>query len=412
MSTELLEQAKAAFVEGANHFEQGRLSDAEHAFARALSLAPGRPSIQLNLGVTRLRLGRSAEAVPLLEAAVGALPDATDGWTALAQAHYATGQWAAAVKSHARALQLHGNPAAAALSRMYQHYAECLARTGDSQGAVAAYRHALDLDDTLADAWSQLGDVLRETGQLDQAANCYRHALAQGADPALHHYYLAALEPDAVAPGQLPPTPPGHYVQALFDDYAQDFDTHLLQDLGYQGHRLLVEQLPTKTSAPFHNALDLGCGTGLCAPLLRPRAQYLEGVDLSPAMVAKAHERGLYDALEVADIHDHLETRVKAYDLVVAADVFIYVGPLERVMALLAQRMRPGGWLAFTVEDAPDDGADVQLLPSLRYAHSQSYIQRMAQAYGFSVQHMVVAPIRQDQQHTITGRYWYLQRSL
>ena len=36
------------------------------------------------------------------------------------------------------------------------------------------------------------------------------------------------------------------------------------------------------------DVLDIGCGTGLCGPLLRPIAVSLCGVDLSAGMIEKA----------------------------------------------------------------------------------------------------------------------------
>jgi predicted TPR repeat methyltransferase len=38
--------------------------------------------------------------------------------------------------------------------------------------------------------------------------------------------------------------------------------------------------------------VDLGCGTGLLGPLLRPQVHSLDGVDLSGKMVEKLAERG------------------------------------------------------------------------------------------------------------------------
>ena len=114
--------------------------------------------------------------------------------------------------------------------------------------------------------------------------------------------------------------------------------------------------------------VDLGCGTGLCAPLFRPLARYMVGIDLSPGMLAIARQqRGhLYDALLQGDGAETLlslsasELRRRSrgspstggsVDLVLAADVFVYVGELERTMRACAHVLRVGGLLAFTVEE-------------------------------------------------------------
>src|SRR6185312_3401290 len=58
-----------------------------------------------------------------------------------------------------------------------------------------------------------------------------------------------------------------------------------------------VEVAPTFATAWFALGamLDLGCGTGLAGTAFAPLADRLVGVDLSPAMVAQAENKQLYD---------------------------------------------------------------------------------------------------------------------
>jgi predicted TPR repeat methyltransferase len=61
-----------------------------------------------------------------------------------------------------------------------------------------------------------------------------------------------------------------------------------------------------------------------------------------------------------------------------------------------------------TVE-LPTDGSDLQLIPSLRYAHSVQYVQALAQRHGFQVASEKNAPIRVHNGLPMLGQYWYLQ---
>ena len=104
--------------------------------------------------------------------------------------------------------------------------------------------------------------------------------------------------------------------------------------------------------------LDLGCGTGLCGGWLQTLPGRLVGVDLSPAMVKQAETKGAYDALVVGDILDYLRAMADEGDardfawLIVAADVFVYLGDLLPVLTAAAAVLQHGcGLLAFTVED-------------------------------------------------------------
>lgn len=368
--SDALERARAHFHDGLTHYQAGRLQEAEQAFAAAHALAPDRPSVLTNLGAVRVRLGRFADAVPLLRAATAAEPGNADAWG---------------------------------------HLGTALAELGDLPGALEALDRAIALNADVAECWSRRGSVLRELGRLAEAAAAFERAIALGADDDLHRYYLAACR------GQTVPAPPRDYVQGLFDLYAHDFSGHLVQALRYQAHERLVAQV--RALAPgrrWGRVLDLGCGTGLVGALIRPHAGHVTGIDLSPAMVAQAQASGHYDAVVQGDIVEALAGDGAPPDLVLAADVFIYVGALEATFAAVARRLAPGGLFAFSVEaltpgEAGHDAAFV-LRPSLRYAHGAAYVRALAQAHGLGVRACDAAPIREDQRRPVAGLYWVLAR--
>jgi predicted TPR repeat methyltransferase len=250
-----------------------------------------------------------------------------------------------------------------------------------------------------------MAHVQRDMGQTAQAIAGYQRALDLGADPELHRYYLAALSPQ-----QPMVNAPAAYVEKLFDQYADDFEAHLVGQLGYQGHRVLLEHLPVAAGTRFERVWDLGCGTGLCGSLIRSRADDLTGVDLSSAMVAKARVLGVYDRLHAQDLLDFLGQAQAPADLVLAADVFIYVGHLEAVFEALSPRIAPGGCLAFTIEEA-DPGFQVQLHSTLRYAHALDYLQTLAAQHGWRWARLHRAPLRLDQAQPLMGAYVYLQKT-
>lgn len=393
------ESGRRAFLQGVSCFERGELAEAEAAFVQALQLVPGRPSVLLNLGLTRVRLQRHADAVPVLRQALAVEVDAADGWAALGCSLSALGQWTEALSALERAQAMGWRDVQVALRR-----AEALARLERWEDAEAAYTQLLVGHPDLPDAWVALGELHRQAGRLAEAAAAYRTGQAHGADAAWVNYLLAAVTHS----GDVARAPLG-YVRNLFDGYAADFDRHLVDQLGYQGHRTLVESLPLPAGAPLGRVLDLGCGTGLCGTLVRSRTSHLTGVDLSPDMVAKARERGLYDSLHEADLHRFLSDTDQTWDVVLAADVFIYVGALDQAFALLQTRVSTGGWLAFTVEaGAPGTGAS--LMPSLRYSHAPDYLRDLADRNGFDWHSTCSAPIRYDQRQPVPGDYVVLRK--
>jgi len=362
MST--FERAREFFLAGVRHYEAGRYVEAERDFAAALSLVPGRPSTLTNLGAVRLKLGRVEEALALLDESLAAEP---------------------------------GN------LESLGHRATALAELGRLREALDAFDRVLEVKPDAAGAWTLRGSVLSDLGRFDEAAQSFRNALRHGGDADLNTYYLAAATSD-----QPPRAAPRHYVESLFDNYAAGFDTQVVEHLHYRAPEILVAGLQ-RSKRLFASAIDLGCGTGLCGPLLKPLCGRLEGVDLSSGMLEKARALQVYDRLTHADLLAYLDAATSRFDLVVAADVFIYVGALDAVFASVAKTMSTGGIFCFSVEEA--EGAQpLELRASRRYAHSEASVRDLAQRTGFEVQGFERAPVREDQRVPVPGLYFWLAR--
>ena len=395
-------QSRDIFFEGVRHFEAGRLDDARACFERCLALTPDRPSVLGNLGITLQRLGRTREALPLLQQATAADPAFADAWAALGLAHEALGEWAPAAQALQRALALSdASPA------LWFALGQCAMRLGHAADALHAFDRAVALDPAFADAWSQRGGLLRELGRLGDAAHSFERALAHGADAELHRYYLAAVRSGSDVP---PAHAPRQYVQGLFDDYAAEFAQHLVDRLDYRAPQVLLQPL-IASGRRWRRVIDLGCGTGLCGQLLAPVAESIDGVDLSAAMLDQARPLGVYRALVQADIGEYLAGEPSgSADLIVAADVLIYVGEPSALFVAAARVLAPDGVFALTVE-APTNGQALQLLPSLRYAHSSEGVRDAAARAGLAVDSRRDAPIRHEQGRPVAGQYITLRRA-
>ena len=142
--------------------------------------------------------------------------------------------------------------------------------------------------------------------------------------------------------------------------------------------------------------------------MLKPIAKSLTGVDLSPKMLEKAHALGLYDALFNANVDTFLAQRAAEFDLVVATDLFIYIGDMREIFAGSSRALRPRGLFAFSVEQF--DGGDFILQATKRYAQSEPYLRRLAADHGFNVQCIDPCFIRKDQNIDIHGLIAVLQR--
>ena len=297
-------------------------------------------------------------------------------------------------------------------------YAEACLAEGDCVGAAEMAEQALERAPRFAAAWVLLGRAREARHAAEAAAGAPDPALFQAAlrayetgrdlDPedtlgTLVH--LARLAGDAALPVLSPA-----YLRALFDGYAGRFERHLVEGLGYCGPALLCAALDAhdESRAPggaprYRHAIDLGCGTGLMGAALGARVGTLTGVDLAPAMLALARRKGLYARLAEAGIDDFLAGEPAASaDLCVAADVFIYLGPLETVLSGMARVLRPGGRAAFTVQSHDGDG--VVLGADGRYAHADACLATAADAAGFADLAIRPAVVRRENGADVPGR--------
>jgi predicted TPR repeat methyltransferase len=253
-------------------------------------------------------------------------------------------------------------------------YAKAAAAEGDFSAAAELFEQTLERAPRWAGAWFALGEARQKLGDLDDAAHAFQMSLA--ADPADAQGAAArlALIGRADAPGALPEA----YVAQLFDDYAPRFEAHLVTNLGYRGPALIIDALDAiAPGRRFASAVDLGSGAGLMGEALRERIDHLTGVDLSAAMIAKARERGTYDRLAVGEAAAMLRSQPSgAFDLVVAADMLVYVGDLRPLFAAISAALIVEGLFACSVETCAGDG--FRLEPTMRFAHGRAYVEGIA----------------------------------
>ncbi len=410
--SEAFEAAKRHFLQGLAQMQAGEAAAAELSFEASLKCVPGRVSTLTNLGAVRVSLGKFTEALAVLEEAVNGDTHNAPAWGYQGQALLALKQPAQALPCLVRAVALEPGNLMVRLLRSEAELALDLRLP-----ALASLDAALAIDPAAALAWSNRGMLLRDLHRLDEAAASFERAIETGGDAQLNGYYLASLR------GTTPANAPRAYVEKLFDGYAEDFSGHLVQALNYRSHERLVARLRARHPARFSRVLDVGCGTGLCGALIRPVADHLEGLDISAVMVEKARLAGIYDRLTHGDAQAHLRSLAAAgapdggaarFDLILAADVFNYVGELAAIFAASREALKPGGALCFTVELlAPKEAscdADLQLRTSLRYAHSEAYLRRAAADCGLAVDEMVHAPMREDQGVEIAGLLVFMSR--
>jgi predicted TPR repeat methyltransferase len=258
----------------------------------------------------------------------------------------------------------------------------------------------------LAGAYGSLGRALLGQQRNAEAADSFREALKLDPASAADRYLLAALG-EAPLPS---PSETAYYVTSLFDMYATFFDDHIRKELKYEIPEVLRSAVESALgeSRTGLDILDLGCGTGLCGPLFRKWARTLTGVDLSAGMLEKARQRKVYDELIHGDLLIPLNRPDAAFDVVIAADVFVYIGALEDVFERCRAVLRPSGIFAFSIE-AHEGEEDYLLRPNTRFAHSARYITDLTQRSGLKVVVQESTTVRYEHGNPVAGYIFLLK---
>ncbi len=341
----------------------GRIEDAARTLRRVVDLAPADGRARFELGLLRRRQGRLHRAAVHLQKAVCLEPRSGRAWIHLGDTLKLMGEAGRALEAYRRAaLELPG--------QAQIHY-----RLGATLNALGRREEAR----------RQLARTLR----LDPAHDCARHL-------------LCALQ------GKTPDRAPAAYVRRLFDRYAIGFDRQMRGPLAYRIPARLAGELAARRGGrrQYRSGLDLGCGTGLAGAAMRPWTRSLTGVDLSPGMLAAARAKGLYDRLVCQDVVAFLEASHQCFDLMVAADVVIYLGDVRPLLTAARRRLAAGGRLFLSTEGTRYP--PFRLRRTGRFVHHRGYIEDLAAACGFVIERRRSLVIRRERDGRVHGDLFIL----
>lgn len=385
----------------------GDYAAAESGYRAHLQQFPGDPSALHFLGLLRNHQGRNSEGIPLMLAALEADPGYVDAWSNLGIAYFEVRDLERAEKCYRKAIEL-----APGFANAWVNLARTLRAKDCLEEALHALGRTLELNPWHREAALYYGQLLYGLDRLPQALEFYRNWLDRSPDEPIAQHMLAALGGSGC-----PSRASDAYVRSTFDDFAESFDRSL-QQLQYRAPQLLYEALlrdgVQRDAAPATGVLsgsadlevlDLGCGTGLCGPLLRPLARHLVGVDLSPKMLSQAAARGVYDQLNCAELTEWLAACDRTFDLAVAADVLCYFGDLDLAFARVRSVLAPDGRFCCSLEAAPEgeSGQPFVLRPHGRYQHQLAYLEGSLARSGLRTIRISQSVLRCERKEAVAG---------
>jgi predicted TPR repeat methyltransferase len=283
-----------------------------------------------------------------------------------------------------------------------------LLRNNRNGEAIQSFRKSIDLDPNRTQVYRNIGNTLLQMNRLQEALTAFSHYIKlNGPDMSVSHI-INSLS------GKQTERAPVEYVEKLFDGFSEYFEEHLIDELEYDvpAQMLeLLEQQSVLSTLGSAMVLDLGCGSGLVGQLIAPTCAAVDGVDLSQVMLDKAKEKCVYRQVFKGDIVDYLQFGKDSeyYSLIVAANVFIYLGVLEPLFDTLVDSKILSDETTFIFSVESTNVANCRFLPSGRYSHSESYIEGLCQSHGFSIVSKKEIVIRKEHGHALDGFIFLIQ---
>lgn len=430
----------------------GELTEREHYLRRATAANPYHTGGLLALAEARRAAGDEAEALQLYHKVLNLDENATEALLGAADIYLARGDLERAELYYKKSFDITRDIAGAHLN-----YGTLLYRSGRKSEALEEYRAAAVLEPEKPEISYNLALVLKDLGDYEEALglmfNAHQRAperedfaagimetltglAAENAELALKiAENWQKIEPDNVFSRRIlagiseMPAESGDdrlYAEKLFDNFAATYD-ETLERLNPQ----ITAEFLQRHGAAAGNVLDLGCGTGLAAQALKTADNTFDGADISANMLEAARRKGLYRELYQADATALLRkmaagTEVNTavphndYDLILAFDVFCYMGNLEEILTAAADLMRqtdrrraesgkteaagamPELW--FTTESADEErGKDFYLTATGRYKHQRAYVEKTLQDAGFAEIDAYPLVLRQENGEDVPG---------
>jgi predicted TPR repeat methyltransferase len=392
-----------ALIEKGNALEeQGRPEEAMECYEAAVQADPRCARAHLNRGNILLASARIEEARDAYQLAVACDPHYAAAYFNLGNLNCRAREYEQALRNYGIAIRIKPDFADAFVAM-----GNALDDLGRTAEAIESYQRALAICPNYAEVHFNLGVLAMNKGELTEAADRYKKAIDLGTTNPMASYLLAAWSGKDVG------SMPAASVTSLFDDYASRFDTHLVGTLGYSTPKLMREAVGrlTRDERRFQHALDLGCGTGLIGAHFKDIVAEIDGVDLSPKMLEHASRKQIYSKLDCDEIVAWLERAAAeslTFDIVLSADVFIYVGNLEPAFKATRRILADNGLFVFSVEHLAQ--GSFELLPTGRYAHSTSYVRELASRHGYVIELSEQMNLRKERNVMIEGTIFVLTR--
>lgn len=371
---------------------EGEFDDAIDYCSERLKIQPTHADTYHTLGTALFQQDQFSDAADAFSYSIKLGTRASDAHYNLASAYIEMGDFKSALKHYHQQLEVE------AMSDAYYNIGVILMAQDHHNDALSYFQSAAETDPDNTETLLNMGAINLKKGNREEAIKIYQQVLSLEPDNAEITHVLEALI-GKNTPEQSPPD----YVKNLFNHYANYYDKHLEAHLHYDVPQQLAKAIEEESQCgdtEQWRILDLGCGTGLVGEQLKHLAKQLIGIDISEKMIAHAEKKQIYHDLSIGDITLAFKTH-RDIDLVVAGDVFTYIGNLNNIFLGVKVVLKSGALFAFTVEKTNEENYILQ--KTIRYAHNKHYIETLIEKNDFITERFANITLRRQHGHPIEG---------
>jgi len=367
-------EANEIFKLAIKYHKNKSFNKAQNFYKKALSINPLNIDAHNNLGIVLKELGKINEAIKSFKEVIKINSKHIYGHYNLGLAYKEILDHKNAILSFSQVIKINPNHYSA-LNNLGIVFREI----SEFKKAQKCYERVIKIKPDHINSYYNLGNTLFDLRKFDEAKLVYERALILSPNDKYLSHMVAALSSKTTR------TAPNEYIENVFDNFANRFDSYLTNNLKYKVPENLLELLKENCSdiPKFKNVLDIGCGTGLSGLTFRNISEHLTGVDISSKMIFKAKQKRIYDAIIKDEALNFLKITPKKFDLFISTDVFIYIGDLDEIFSIISSKSDTNTKFCFSIEE--NVGEDFKLLKSARYSHSKRYIEVLAKKYGFNI---------------------------
>ena len=402
---ELINKARILLKKDPNHFilwnilgvahkMEGDLEEAKLSFENSIRIKPEFPDPYNNLGAILLETYNLDEAINSFNIAIKLKEDYVDAYANLGLVYKEKNffQKALTILNKGLSYDLNNNAILFNIGEVYEGL-------NNYKKAEEYYLKVVKSNPQNVNYLYKLASLYKDQEKYDLSLNFLKKILNTNDNSEIINkakFWINAIEGNNLT------TPPENYVKDLFDNYSNNFEKSLVNNLEYSAPKLIAKTLlEIKNLKDLGNVIDMGCGTGLIGKEIKQYCNNLIGVDISQKMLDLANKKNIYNKLYKSEIKNYLTKNDLNFDLFIFADVFVYMGKLNHIFDLIKSKNKKKGHLIFTIE--LNENKNFFLEKTGRYSHSKDYIIRCLNKLNYKVLKFLNINLRKHKNGYVKG---------